>query len=275
VKTQQMMVIEFHKACDQPILDRPTVPDDDRVRLRAALVIEEALEFVEALFDMSCPAHYTGLDMSPVAASDDMRTIKRHLKTIIEGAPVKVNLPEAIDALADIDYVVAGSYLEFGVDSEPIAATVHAANMSKVSGPIGPNGKRLKPEGFRPPDIAAELAFQAATPHGGLGHKLITLRGAFDPTKAAEEIEQAAALRRMQAGPPVTGETPVAVQGLGSFVEGLGRAIGQVEFAKQLATDPRGLAERMKKAARAKAEEIIKNAEDEGLPPFNGDGEDK
>jgi len=161
MKTIRDQVIEFHRAVEQPILPRPTVPGDDRVRLRAALVIEEALEFVEALFDRDATFYHES-DGTDYGVKASLQVHKAALKNLIASAPVKVDMPAAVDALADIDYVVAGSYLEFGVDSRPIAAEVHRANMAKASGPVAANGKRLKPEGWTPPDIAGCLAAQAS-----------------------------------------------------------------------------------------------------------------
>jgi predicted HAD superfamily Cof-like phosphohydrolase len=55
--------------------------------------------------------------------------------------------------------VVEGARLELGIDGAPIAA-VHEANMKKVSGEVRADGKRLKPPGWKPPDINLELIVQ-------------------------------------------------------------------------------------------------------------------
>ena len=78
----------------------------------------------------------------------------------IHNAEIKVRLPEFIDATHDLDYVVEGTRLECGVDGAPIAAEVHRANMAKAHGPMREDGKRLKPEGWTPPDIEGELVKQ-------------------------------------------------------------------------------------------------------------------
>ena len=56
--------------------------------------------------------------------------------------------------------VVEGCRVEMGINGAPIAAEVHRANMAKVGGPISPQGKRLKPPGWTPPDIEGELRKQ-------------------------------------------------------------------------------------------------------------------
>jgi predicted HAD superfamily Cof-like phosphohydrolase len=99
-----------------------TIGDEPAIRdaeLRKRLVLEEAQEFVDA-----------------VDAGD---------------------LVEAVDALADIIYVVLGSAVTFGVDMAPIMAIVHAANMTKDPALRDDNGKIAKPKGFIPPDASIRL----------------------------------------------------------------------------------------------------------------------
>lgn len=143
-------VQEFHRATDHPVVDRPLVPPEDRVRLRMKLVAEEAFEFLEACL-------YLGAHRRSDA---EFQEVKDLLRGIIEVCPLDVDLPKAVDALADLDYVVEGSRLEFGVDGTPIAAEVHRANMAKVGGPVREDGKRLKPPGWEPPDIERVLREQ-------------------------------------------------------------------------------------------------------------------
>jgi predicted HAD superfamily Cof-like phosphohydrolase len=63
----------------------------------------------------------------------------------------------AIDGLCDILCVVYGAALEFGIDLDPFWQEVHRTNMAKVGGPVREDGKRLKPEGWTPPDLARVL----------------------------------------------------------------------------------------------------------------------
>lgn len=167
----QRQLIEFHRTFEHPILDSPTIPSDERVRLRASLVIEEALKLIEALF-----------------GEDDLLDDARDsLHRVIARDTVKVDLVAAADALADIDYVVEGTRLEFGINGEPIADEVHHSNMAKSircgrcvgSGKadvpletcgfckgVGritmkrEDGKTLKPAEWTPPNIKGELEAQ-------------------------------------------------------------------------------------------------------------------
>jgi predicted HAD superfamily Cof-like phosphohydrolase len=80
--------------------------------------------------------------------------------TAIADDEIRVDLPELADALADLDYVVEGARLEFGINGAPIATEVHRANMAKLDGPVREDGKKQKPEGWKPPDIESELRKQ-------------------------------------------------------------------------------------------------------------------
>jgi predicted HAD superfamily Cof-like phosphohydrolase len=68
------------------------------------------------------------------------------------------DLIEAIDGLCDMIVVAYGAAVEFGIDLGPFWDEVHRTNMAKVGGPVREDGKRLKPPGWTPPDIAGVLA---------------------------------------------------------------------------------------------------------------------
>ena len=59
----------------------------------------------------------------------------------------------AIDGLCDLIVVAYGAAVEFGVDLEPFWDEVHKTNMAKVGGATREDGKKLKPEGWVPPDL--------------------------------------------------------------------------------------------------------------------------
>jgi predicted HAD superfamily Cof-like phosphohydrolase len=153
--TIREQVSEFHRAFDQPVLDTPTVPPDERVRLRLRLVLEEAFELIEACGGLRSPL--------------SLKQLRDDVFVLITRCGVKVDLVAAADALADLDYVVEGTRLEFGIDGAPIAAEVHRSNMAKVwpDGSVKKNddGKVLKPDGWTPPDIRAELVKQHTPAH--------------------------------------------------------------------------------------------------------------
>lgn len=144
-------VIEFHAAFDHPGKGEgpPHIPTDVEVRLRMRLVIEEAIEFIEAC-----------VDEDVVVTAGMIKAVKMFIGHLVADAPLKLDLVEYADALADLDYVSEGSRLTAGIDGRPVAAEVHRSNMSKVGGGKSPDGKSLKPPGWTSPDIAGVLKKQ-------------------------------------------------------------------------------------------------------------------
>jgi predicted HAD superfamily Cof-like phosphohydrolase len=72
------------------------------------------------------------------------------------------------DALGDIVYVAYGAAVTYGVDLDAVLAEVHRANMSKLDETGRPilraDGKVLKSERYRPPDVAGVIYHQAPLP---------------------------------------------------------------------------------------------------------------
>jgi predicted HAD superfamily Cof-like phosphohydrolase len=136
----------FMHAFNQPARSTPGLPSNDKwIRLRAELVLEEAFELAMAVF------------------VEDPRLHDLHERTIgfVRSSWIDVDLVKVADALADIDYVVEGMRLTFGIDGGPVANAVHCANMAKVGGPIDPvTGKKLKPPDWEAPDIKGVLVAQ-------------------------------------------------------------------------------------------------------------------
>jgi len=88
-------VAEFHRTFKHPVLDKPTIPSKRRCELRVALIREELEELEAAIKD----------------------------KDIVEIA----------DALCDIQYVLSGAVLEFGLGEKfrDLFDEVQRSNMSK------------------------------------------------------------------------------------------------------------------------------------------------
>ena len=89
-------VAEFHKTFQHPILDEPAIPSPNRCELRVSLIAEELKELEEAILN----------------------------KDLIEIA----------DALCDIQYVLSGAVLEFGLKDKfnELFEEVQRSNMSKA-----------------------------------------------------------------------------------------------------------------------------------------------
>lgn len=89
-------VAEFHKTFNAPILEQPTIPSAERSSLRVSLLQEELNELKEAIADN--------------------------------------NLVEIADALCDLQYVLSGAVLEFGLGEKfgTLFNEVQRSNMSKA-----------------------------------------------------------------------------------------------------------------------------------------------
>ncbi|PHI21937.1 hypothetical protein CEQ90_01225 [Lewinellaceae bacterium SD302] len=89
-------VAEFHRTFHLPVEETPLIPAEDRCRLRVNLLREELRELEEAIADN--------------------------------------DLVEVADALADLQYVLSGAVLEFGLGDKfkALFDEVHRSNMSKT-----------------------------------------------------------------------------------------------------------------------------------------------
>jgi len=89
-------VSEFHKTFNAPILESPQIPSKERCELRVALLQEELNELKQAIEDN--------------------------------------DLVEIADALADLQYVLSGAILEFGLKEKfnTLFDEVQRSNMSKA-----------------------------------------------------------------------------------------------------------------------------------------------
>jgi predicted HAD superfamily Cof-like phosphohydrolase len=128
----QRDVAEFHReVCG---IEDSTTPAIRRSDLRAALIMEEAVETCEASTGRRIEWRY--VDDEPSMEPD---------------------LIKAIDGICDLLCVTYGTALEYGIDTAPFWDEVHRTNMAKVGGPVREDGKRGKPDGWVSPDIAGIL----------------------------------------------------------------------------------------------------------------------
>jgi predicted HAD superfamily Cof-like phosphohydrolase len=113
-------VAAFHKACDVPILEVPTIPPMARQELRLDLISEEYRETINALGE--------------------------------------ANIVAIADGIADLIYVLVGTALEYGIPLDRVWNEVQRTNMTKIDINTGKvrkreDGKVLKPDGWKAPDI--------------------------------------------------------------------------------------------------------------------------
>ena len=154
VNTQlSRQVRAFHEKYGHPTRFTPCVPKTKEVQLRLKLIAEEFFELLAAC--EIWPKHYipTAPDRNEEVYASDV--IKDAIENDFSGY---VDLPEFIDALADLSYVIEGSAAAMGVNMAPVFSEVQRANMSKE--PNGPDAKPIKPADWIPPDIAGVLIQQ-------------------------------------------------------------------------------------------------------------------
>lgn len=148
-KWMEDAVREFHVAMRQPapyVEGRGPVLDLKGVRreLRAKLILEEALEVIDAL----------GYDVA-VSRSADMAAPRKLTMGVLQLVRMRApDWPEVVDGLCDLLYVTFGFGVEMGISLGPFFGEVHRSNMKKAGGPVRADGKVLKPEGWEPPRIA-------------------------------------------------------------------------------------------------------------------------
>jgi len=89
-------VAEFHRTFKHPVVENPAIPSPERCKLRVSLIAEELKELQEAIDDK--------------------------------------DLVEIADALCDIQYVLSGAVLEFGLGEKfpKLFDEVQRSNMSKA-----------------------------------------------------------------------------------------------------------------------------------------------
>ena len=85
--------------------------------------------------------------------------IKEEIKETLD-AIREDNLAELADGIADSIVVLLGTAVTYGIDIRPIWDIVHMSNMAKAGGKLRADGKMMKPEGWKPPDIKSEIGRQ-------------------------------------------------------------------------------------------------------------------
>ena len=103
----------------------PVVPSNERVGLRLALILEELTELAQSTGQENLN-QFRNMLLDKVKAIDESKIVGHK------------NLTEALDALADIDYVVNGTVLEFGLQEvfDRACNEVHSSNMTKACSSI-------------------------------------------------------------------------------------------------------------------------------------------
>ena len=70
------------------------------------------------------------------------------------------DIVELADGIVDSIVVLLGTAVTYGIDIRPIWDEIHKTNMAKKGGKIREDGKRLKPVGWKPPNVSDLLKKQ-------------------------------------------------------------------------------------------------------------------
>lgn len=144
------MVRQFHEASVAYIAERPSVPPDDIRRVRATLLVEEVKELAQELL--------AGLP----DAAEHYATLVTILADGADQIPDEPCPARAAAEMADVEFVVDGAFLNWGIPHLPVFEALHHANLSRlVDGRplLRDDGKVLKGPDYRPAmdDIRAAL----------------------------------------------------------------------------------------------------------------------
>lgn len=139
-------VKDFMQKAGQATPEGAFQPDADTRILRAKLILEEALETVEALgVNVRVAGDTAGSEKS-------VALVEEALSYTADG---EWDLEMVVDGCADISVVTIGTLIAIGVDDEPILEEVDAANLRKFGegGYRREDGKWMKPPNWTAPDI--------------------------------------------------------------------------------------------------------------------------
>lgn len=152
-------LIEFHKAFNHAAPDKPAL-EDYPFELRCRLILEEAIEFIEA-----CGYDVIVIDGATVPEERSGRVGLIHEEATFEFRKTgEADWVEMIDALCDLLYVTFGAFVSMGIPAVGVIRLfdeVHRSNMAKLwpDGTTKKNeyGKSVKPPKWSPPDLKGIL----------------------------------------------------------------------------------------------------------------------
>ena len=151
-------VREFTLGAGQPSPDHPEVMTRQEVEFISKMILDEVMELMATVAD----------------PKDAKETLKSFIDTSKDIPLTKYSDTEAgriskiadqADALVDIEYYMLNCACKKGVNMSSLFGVVHAANMAKRDPTTGKfikreDGKIIKPAGWQPPNIDAEIERQ-------------------------------------------------------------------------------------------------------------------
>lgn len=145
------LVQEFHEAFGHPVRKEPVVPPVGEIKFRARFILEETVELIQALGgDKTTNRHLA-------RAIDLLERARDQIAMAPDYEFNAVDLIGVADALGDLDYIINGAALTFGMPQPEVVIEIHSSNMTKLSPDGKPiyneEGKVVKGPNYRAPDL--------------------------------------------------------------------------------------------------------------------------
>lgn len=149
----QLRVDNFMEKARQELPESPCIPSEEVRRLRASLILEEALETIEAL----------GFSVCARGAIEHVHELS------IDGcsfhATIDPDMVKIADGCCDTLFVTLGTLSACGMSDRALMDEVCDSNDSKfIDGHIREDGKLIKGPAYRPADLMAVLVSQSVDP---------------------------------------------------------------------------------------------------------------
>mmetsp|Transcript_998 Transcript_998/g.1268 ORF Transcript_998/g.1268 Transcript_998/m.1268 type:complete len:172 (+) Transcript_998:40-555(+) len=149
-------VCEFTRGAGQPVLDTPEPMNKDEVFFLAKMMLDEIMEFT---------ATVAGPEESKAKLKEFIDKSKDIQQEKYEEGDKVTPVADQADALVDSYYYSLNSACNKGINLSSVFGIVHAANMAKRDPETGKflkraDGKIIKPKGWQPPNINAEIERQ-------------------------------------------------------------------------------------------------------------------
>ena len=157
-KDQASHVRDFTVGAGQSCPDRPEPMSKEEVNFISKMILDEVMELMATV--------YTPEDAKRELKSMIDKSKDIPLTAYPEGEKGLISkIADQADALVDIEYYMLNSACKKGVNLSSLFGIVHAANMAKRDPATGKflkrdDGKIIKPAGWQPPDIEAEISRQ-------------------------------------------------------------------------------------------------------------------
>lgn len=159
--TDSERVREFTFEAGQPTPETPSPMTKEETKFIAKMVLDETLELMATHWG---PSEAKGILTQMIAQSEDLPQEEYSEETQAERDIHQC--ADQADALVDIYYYSQNAACKKGMNLSSVFNLVHNANMAKRDPATGhfirreSDGKILKPKGWQPPNVEAELVRQ-------------------------------------------------------------------------------------------------------------------